>query len=110
MPRNAQTYRADPGIIHDALAQLSWMPGYEKVAANEKGLRLFEKCVRNFADDREMDHAILGKVIPLDWLLEQIGETVQFFPKPIEMRRMYTKYFSPLDGFEARELEERVEA
>lgn len=110
MPRKPQTYRADPEIIHDALAQLGWMPGYDKVAENPKGLKLFESAVRTFADDRDCTHEILGgKVNPLDWMLNQIATTCTFFPKPIEMRKIYVKYFPPLDGMEPRELEERID-
>jgi hypothetical protein len=105
----AQKYRPNPDDIRIALEQLSLLSGYEKLIANEKGLKLFASAVASFADDRERTHEILfpdgRKIIPLNWLLEEIMKTCIFLPMPIQMRRIYEEYFSPLDGRYASQLE-----
>lgn len=95
--------------VKEALGILAWMPGYDKVAANVKGLDCFARAIRRFVDDREMNHQEFGLVVPLEWLIDHIGETCEFFPKPIQMRMIYERHFPPLDGRAAVDLVSGIE-
>lgn len=92
-----ERYTSDLESTKCALEKLSWMPGFDKVKANEKGFDLFAKVVARFVDDR-------GRPAPLDWLIEEISATCEFFPKPIQMRSIYEQKFPPLDGKTSAEL------
>ena len=96
------------------------MPGYP---SGEGRMDLFSEAVASFVDDRlrvfneqsgrwkilpnpqEGETTPEGAVRPFTWLLREIARTCTFFPKPIEIRKIYEEQFPPRDGRSASDLE-----
>lgn len=86
-----------------ALADLDWMQDFPPRADQlEKLARIYAR----FVETAEVEHADLGRVSPLRWLVEQIESTLDRFPKPIQARRIYETRFAPLDQRSAGDLEQ----
>jgi hypothetical protein len=88
-------HKAEILAVEEMLALLGWMPKYRPTP---KSLRVVATAVAAFVDDRRVQHEDLGEVVPLEWLIQEITATREFFPQPIVMRRIYETRFTPLDG------------
>lgn len=91
-------YKTDVANVQEALAMLIWMPSYPKGDDMAPARKLIASAVAAFVDDRECDHAELGKIVPLEWLIQEIATVCRFYPKPIEIRELYEQVWPPLDG------------
>jgi hypothetical protein len=102
--------------VKSHLLKLKHMNGFPP---DDGYLDLIAKAVASFSSVEEVDHSITdesgkenhkmskGKVVPIEWLVEEIAKTCFKFPMPIAMRIMYEKWFPPLDGWESGELIDR---
>lgn len=98
--------------IGKMMGSLGWMKGYPQ---EERHIAMICRCIANFAqtvgvqrvpenpDDPAPDAD--GWVYPAAWLFDRIGETCEWFPKPIQMRRIYETKFHPLDGKNSVDME-----
>lgn len=86
--------------VLSGLAGLVWMPGFPD---NEASLKMIAKVVAKFVAV-EPDPIVDATVSPLAWLLEEIATEQTFFPKPIEVRKIYQERYRPLDGRSAAEM------
>ena len=59
------------------------------------------KAYAKFVCVDEVTHSQLGTVVPLAWLIDQIENKCEWFPAPVRARKMYGKYFLPMDRMEA---------
>jgi hypothetical protein len=98
-----QDYRAEIRPIQKALSGLAWMPGFP---SGTRQRAIVAGAVAAFADDRPQlsEQPGAASIVPLDWLITEIASSCVFFPKPIEMRRIYELQFSPLDGRSSSDL------
>ena len=102
-----QTYRPNVGTVAGALALLDWMPGYP---SDQRKQQMIAMAVCQFADDRPHDHEDLGPNLkPLDWLIREATARFVYFPKPIQLRRLYEQRWTPLDGQKSVDMGEVLE-
>lgn len=47
----------------------------------------------------------IGRVRPGEWLFEYWASNHEWFPKPVQLRRIYGRYWPPADGVEVAEEE-----
>jgi hypothetical protein len=100
MAETIQTPQESLDIVRDALSDLGWMRGFPD---DTKSFEFISKSYDRFAHTVEMSHSKLNggrPVIPIRWLVEEIGNTRDWFPSPVEARGIYAEYFTPKDGKE----------
>jgi hypothetical protein len=91
--------------VAEVLPTLSWMPNYPKeedhftffCRALAKFVQTQDRCHWSNEDPEWNEKFALGWVNPLQWLVEKVGETCEFFPPPIKWRTIYCEFFPPLD-------------
>ncbi len=85
-----------------ALGQIDHMKGFPR---EDKNLRFIARVLAKFIDTEEQEHEALGgRVIPLEWIVEEVAAHCEYFPPPIKWREMYQQYFQPLDGRSAYDM------
>ena len=91
--------------VANALTVLSWMPKYPAepeqfnffCRALAKFIQTVDRCHWNAEDPEWNEKYAMGWVNPLAWVVEQVGDTREFFPPPLKWREIYCTHWPPLD-------------
>ena len=97
-----------------ALASLCWMPKYPTEEPSfkffcrslAKFIQTVDRCHWDFNDpEQEWNQKYaMGWVNPLRWVVDQVGNSCEFFPPPVKWRAIYCSHFPPLDGVRPADL------
>jgi hypothetical protein len=101
----------------EAVSVLAGMPKYP---VEEKQFKFFCRMMARFMQTVEITHECpedpewtkkygLGVVNPMNHTIETVAEGCTFFPSLAQWRRIYCKWFRPLDGKWPADIEEQVE-